>query len=139
MRTIPIVLAGLACSALQVQELAAVLLIEEGMPTSTIVIADIPTDAAREGAADLQMWFQKSSGAAVPIRTESEVPPDTEGTLILVGDSERTRALGIDSAELQIEEFVIKRHSRDSPNSGRPVTTGFNNWGDRGRSTHRFW
>jgi len=104
----PIVLAALAYSALHVQEVAAVVLIEEGEPTSTIVIADSPTDAARAGAADLQMWLHKSSGAMVPVKSESEVPPDAEDLLVLVGDSERVRALGIHSAELDIEEFIIQ-------------------------------
>ena len=60
------------------------------------------------GAADLQMWLQKSSGARVPIKHEGEILQDTDEEIILVGDSARARALGIDSDEFQIEEIVIQ-------------------------------
>ncbi len=102
----------LQLSALAIPKAGAVVLISNGEPTSTIVIADRPTEAAREGAADLRMWLRKSSGATIEIISESEVPEATEEVLILVGDSERTRALGVDSGALAIEEFVIQAFPR---------------------------
>ena len=80
-----ILVATLILASLAAQEVAAVDLVVQGKPTSTIVIADNPTDAAEMGAADLQMWLQKSSGAMVPIKHEGEVLQDTDEEIILVG------------------------------------------------------
>ena len=85
-------------------------LVEDGRPVSTIVVADQPTGAARQGALDLQGWILKSTGAEIPVRPESEAP--REEALILVGDSAPARALGLNSDSLGIEGIVIRRFPR---------------------------
>ena len=84
-----------------------VTLVRDGKPTSVVVVADEPTQAARLGAAELQFWLRKASNATVPILSESQVPTDTRETLILVGDTKRTADLGIQSATFELEEVRI--------------------------------
>lgn len=88
-----------------------VVLVREGKPACTIVTADDPSPSAREAADDLQIWLRKSSGADVPIVVESKAPAGPESTAILVGDTKRTRALGIDPGRLGREEILLKTAS----------------------------
>ena len=109
MRVATAILTAIVWIMLCTQTGGAMDLVVNGAPASSIVIADDATSAARRGAADLQMWLRKSSGATIEIKAESEVSGvDSDKALILVGDSERARALGIESSELQIEEFIIQ-------------------------------
>jgi len=86
----------------------SVTLIRGGQPVSTIVTADHPTAAARQGATDLQMWLRRSSGAIVPIRAESALKPYRDGALILVGETRRSRSLGLVPDTLGLEEIVVR-------------------------------
>jgi hypothetical protein len=90
------------------QGLDAVTHVRDGRPVCTIVTANDPNPAAREAATDLQMWLRKASGADVPISAESRVPQDSKGALVLVGDTRRTRALGINPDELKLEEYRLR-------------------------------
>ena len=72
-----------------------VTLVKNGRPVSTIVTVDNPTSAAQQAAKDIQMWLWKSTGATVAIKTESGVSEKVDGGLILVGDTKRTRSLGV--------------------------------------------
>jgi hypothetical protein len=83
-------------------------IVRDGQPTSVIIVADEPTEAARLGAAELQLWLRKMSGATVPILPESQISNDARKTLILVGDTRRTAALGLRSAAFELEEFRIR-------------------------------
>ena len=83
-------------------------LVREGQPASTIVVADQPHDSARRGAQLLQEWLRRVSGATVPIQSESALGDSPGASLILVGDSRRARALGIDADRLALEEIVIR-------------------------------
>lgn len=83
-------------------------LVVEGEPASILVLADEPTEAAREAAEALGTWIEKMSGARLPVLRESDVAPDPESALILVGDTKRTRGLGIDPDELGLEEVRIR-------------------------------
>ncbi|MCX8038155.1 MAG: DUF4838 domain-containing protein [Candidatus Sumerlaeia bacterium] len=87
---------------------AAAVLVRDGRPASVIVLADKPTRAARAAANELQMWIEKISGARIPIRMEKDLPPATNDWLILVGDTHRTRALGLDPAKFALEEIRIQ-------------------------------
>jgi hypothetical protein len=86
----------------------AVTLVCDGQPACTIVTTDDPTPSAREAVTDLQMWLRKASGAMVPISTESRLPQGPHGTLVLVGDTKRTRELGINPDELKLEEYRLR-------------------------------
>lgn len=98
-------LIGAACGAAPDDSVA---LAVDGKPTSVIVIADEPSAAARRGAEDLRMWLEKMSGATVPVVAESKVAADNKAALILVGDTQRTRALGIEADKFDLEEFVVR-------------------------------
>lgn len=83
-------------------------LIEEGNPRSIIVLADKPSAAAREAAAELRDTLLKMSGAELQIVSASDIEQNTdEGAMILVGDSPVTQALGYDSAQLDPEAFRV--------------------------------
>ena len=62
---------------------ADTILVREGKPTASIVIAQNPTLSARLSALELQYHFRKITGALVPIRTDDE---EISGSRILVGD-----------------------------------------------------
>jgi len=95
------------------EDMGPIILVQDGKSMSVIVIADNPAEAAQQGAEDIQMWLKKSSGATVPIKSESEVSEKTKKSVILVGDSRRTQSLGIDSKTFDLEEFVIKTFSHE--------------------------
>ncbi|MFC1718399.1 DUF4838 domain-containing protein, partial [Candidatus Poribacteria bacterium] len=87
---------------------ASVTLVRDGQPASVIALADEPTGAARLAAKELQSWLRKVSNATVPIRAESGVPNSTGDSLILVGDTKRTGAMGLRSADFDLEEIRIR-------------------------------
>ncbi|GMU21064.1 MAG: hypothetical protein AMXMBFR13_11580 [Phycisphaerae bacterium] len=62
-------------------------LVRDGQATATIVIAEQPSENARLGAAELQKYIEKITGAKLPVRTDAE---PSAGTLILVGRSRLT-------------------------------------------------
>ncbi|MFH1742936.1 MAG: DUF4838 domain-containing protein, partial [bacterium] len=86
----------------------AVALVRNGEPVSVIVTADRPSASVSEGAEDLQNWLRKSSGAIVPIKAESAIGKESTEGIILVGDTQRTRSLGINPDKFGLEEIVIQ-------------------------------
>ncbi|MFQ5809198.1 MAG: DUF4838 domain-containing protein, partial [Armatimonadota bacterium] len=88
----------------------ATTLVRDGRATSVIVLADEATPAAKAGAAELQAYIEKASGAEVAIAAEGEASEaDLEGkTVILVGDSKRAAELGVTSDELELEGVLIE-------------------------------
>ncbi len=82
-------------------------LVRNGNATSVIVTANRPTVIAKEAASELQYHLKKMSGADVPIVSERELG-ESESVLILVGQSERVRALGIDTSQLSPETFIVR-------------------------------
>src|SRR5947208_13329474 len=101
----PILLSSLCAAGLGASAPAAPLtLVRDGKPVSAIVLADTPTAAARQGADQLQAWLRKASGATVPIRAEIEIGAEPPETLILLGDTRRTAALGLRSSDFALEE-----------------------------------
>lgn len=91
---------------------ASLTLVREGKPTSFIVVADEPTEAAHRGASELQLWLRRVSDATIPIRTESQIPDGIRDSLILVGDTQRTAALGLRSTTFELEEIRIRTFPR---------------------------
>ncbi|HIE51985.1 MAG TPA: DUF4838 domain-containing protein [Armatimonadetes bacterium] len=96
-----LLLVGAASSA------SALTLVREGQPTSSIVIATEPSEAAQLAAGELQEYLRRISGATVPIVAENQLSPRGE-TLILVGDSQLTAARGVRSAALGLEGIRLK-------------------------------
>jgi len=83
---------------------AGTLLVENGQPRATIVIAPSPPRTVRLAAQELQDYVQKISGAHLPIVTQSS----GAGTMpIYVGRSEYTDRLGITADGLQDGAYRI--------------------------------
>ncbi len=105
---------SLLCAAPLVDDAAApsVTLVEDGQPRAIIVTGNAPSAATRQAVDDLRMWLRAVSGADLLVRTESEIGDATDGAaprgLVLVGDTKRTRALGIDPDALDLEEVVVR-------------------------------
>lgn len=104
-----------------------------GKAACTIVTAAKPTPAARLSALELQHHLRLVTGADIPVRTEQDAPT---GPLLLVGESDRTRALGFRGADFAGQEYVVAFRSNalvllgqdweDTPENrrveGRPMT-----------------
>lgn len=75
-----------------------VALVKDGKP-----VAVIATSGRATGAADLQRFIQSATGAKLPI-----VKAIPKGPAIVLGDCEEAAALGLESAKLPPEGFVIK-------------------------------
>jgi hypothetical protein len=57
-------------------------LVRDGQPAATIVIAASPTSVAKLGAQELQYHVQRITGATLPIKSDSD---KVEGPRVLVG------------------------------------------------------
>ena len=90
---------------------AGLVLVRDGQAAAAIVIAATPTDNARLGAAELQRYLEKMTGAKLPIAADDVPPP---GPLVLVGGSALTDRLpGLEipagrSKRLREEGFIIR-------------------------------
>src|SRR4051794_31669475 len=85
----------------------AVTLVRDGRPSCSIVTADNPTPSARQAASALQMWLRRAGGAPAPILSESQTREESDHAVILVGDTRRPGALGIDPNKLDREEIRL--------------------------------
>jgi hypothetical protein len=88
----------------------ALVLVDNGQPKATIVVAATPSGTAMEAATDLQTYIQRISGAVLPIKNEKEA---VSGTRILVGQSDAVKELGVKvpsgfTYQMNEEGFVIK-------------------------------
>ena len=86
-------------------------LVQEGRPVATIVLAAKPTENAQAAAAELQRYLRKISGAELAGRQRRISPP--AGPLVLVGSSRLTDQMpGLDipaglTPQLREEGFVL--------------------------------
>lgn len=83
---------------------AEVVLVEEGRPVASIVLARDPTRAARLSALELQHHIRRITGALLPLRSDVE---ETTGPRILVGRSRETGRLGIDGGDFGPLEYLV--------------------------------
>jgi hypothetical protein len=101
----------------------ALTLVREGKPTSVFVTADKPTEAASLAVTTLRDYLKKSTGADVPVMAESKLSPPAGGgsapgggdsrVRILVGESKRTAALGIDASKFEREQILLKTFANE--------------------------
>jgi hypothetical protein len=80
-------------------------LAQDGKPAATIVLDREPTRAAQFAAYELQWHLNQITGGQFRIVREGE---SVSGLAILVGNSQRVRALGIDAQSLATQEYVIR-------------------------------
>jgi hypothetical protein len=94
-------------------------LISGGTPRAFLVLAESPSEAAREAAELLRHSLQEASGADLPIVSEIQVRKDETGGLhtekhpeltvaIVVGETQIGADLGVRSAGLPEEGFLIE-------------------------------
>ncbi len=83
----------------------AVTLVRDGKPACTIITTENPTLAARLAAKELQYHIQEITGAVLPVITSKQ---KVKGTIILVGESETTRQLGLKSEDFMPQEYLIR-------------------------------
>ena len=88
-------------------EAADLVLVEDGKPRATILLSAKPTAATQLAAYELQHYLEKISGGRLPIVRE---PKRVEGSVILVGESQRSRELGFEHQGFARQEYVIKTH-----------------------------
>lgn len=79
-------------------------LVEEGIPKSTIVIAKDPAYPAVFAARELQYHIEKITGATIPIVTDEF---KVKGVKILVGESSITRQMGLSNDSFKSQEYLI--------------------------------
>ena len=83
----------------------SLLLVREGQPACTIVLAKEATRAAQFAAYELQWHLKQITGAEVPIARDGAA---VAGTRILVGESAATAALGLQAGSLGLQQYVIR-------------------------------
>lgn len=84
---------------------AVMTLVKNGIPESTIVLAQRPTRAAQFAAFELQHHIKLITGAVVPIVRDGE---PAYGVKILVGESKGTKVLGLKNDGFKDQEYLIK-------------------------------
>lgn len=80
-------------------------LVRDGRPACSIVIAREATKAAQFAAYELQWHFQQITGAEVPIVRDGQ---PVKGTRVLVGASTATAALGLKNDSFKPQEYLIR-------------------------------
>jgi hypothetical protein len=98
-------LAMLLTGTTMAAEEQTLVLARAGRPTATIVLAKEPTRAAQFAACELQLHLRQITGSEFPLVNEEEA---FDGTAILVGDSRRVRAAGVNADELKSQEYLIQ-------------------------------
>ncbi|OGV78594.1 MAG: hypothetical protein A3K18_10940 [Lentisphaerae bacterium RIFOXYA12_64_32] len=95
------------CSAAPAQTApeTSLVLVRDGQPVATLVIAKDATRAAQFAAYELQWHFRKITGAEVPIvRDDAAVT----GTRVLVGESAATVSQGLTNASFKSQDYLVR-------------------------------
>ena len=102
---------------------AGPVLVENGIPKASIVIAENATRSAQLGALELQHVIRLITGAELPILTE---PAEAAGTRLFVGPSEGASALGLDAKSYIREQYEVRTFpdavvmiGNDDPDTGK--------------------
>ena len=104
---------GMAAGGISVQSASAdtwqksLLLAKQGKSSYSILISEAASPSEQRAAGELQRFIEEMTGAHLPIITDGEEP---EGDLVLVGDSNQVRKLGlkIPFDTLGAEGFVLR-------------------------------
>ncbi|MCC6446267.1 MAG: DUF4838 domain-containing protein [Armatimonadetes bacterium] len=94
---------------------ADVVLVKDGQAQSRIVLADRPSEQARQAAQVLQEYIERISGAKLAVVSEKEAAP---GSRIFIGQSDAVRAMGLKAPsgftrEMNEEGFILKTVGSD--------------------------
>lgn len=80
-------------------------LVRDGQPAATIVVAKDATKSAQLAAIELQYHVEKITGAKLQIVTDDI---GAKGARVLVGESSATRALGLRNGDFKTQEYIIQ-------------------------------
>jgi len=80
-------------------------LVKDGRPTATLVLAAKPRQGSQLAAAELQHYIEKMTGCRLPEATDES---DVKGVRILVGESKATRTLGYTNDDFLPEESCVQ-------------------------------
>ena len=92
-------------SFIQLQASERIVLVKNGIPESTIILARHPTRSAQFAAFDLQHYVKRITGTIIPIVKYGE--PES-GIKIFVGESKGTKGLGINAHNFEDQQYEIK-------------------------------
>ena len=100
----------------------AVTLVECGRPAATIVTTRDAPAAVELAVAELQHHLKEMTGTTLPRRTDTE---EVTGAMVLIGESARTRALGLRGKDFAFREYLVESRpgvlilmGRDDPARG---------------------
>jgi len=105
LRIVLVLLAVLASGLFFARRASALVLVEDGDPKATIVLAEKPTASAQLAAYELQYHIKKMSGATLAIVRE---PQAVTGTMVLVGESKAALELGYKNTDFEQTEHLIE-------------------------------
>ena len=89
---------------------AELLLVDDGQPHATIVMGSEAAAEERFAAEELRDYLHKISSTWFPLVTDTE---QVEGTRILVGHNLPSSALGLETADLGRDGYLIEVHGTD--------------------------
>ncbi|MCC6444743.1 MAG: DUF4838 domain-containing protein [Armatimonadetes bacterium] len=81
------------------------LLTHDGQPKAAIVISQAAPETVRFAAEELRLHIEKITGASLPVVTDDR---QVQGNRILVGESARTRVLGLPGRGFGMQEYLIR-------------------------------
>lgn len=89
---------------------AQISLVEAGVATATIYLAQNPTAASAFAAAELREHIRRITGASIPVVYDGDLDSSrpSKGTRILIGESVATRRLGIKPQAFKTQEHLIR-------------------------------
>ncbi|MBM3214384.1 DUF4838 domain-containing protein [Candidatus Poribacteria bacterium] len=112
----------------------SVTLVRDGEPAAVILTDPAPTPSARLAAMELQYHVERMTGARLAITADAASAPGI--VRLLVGESERTRQLGLRSSDFASQEYAIRftgdevvligRDWQDTPENRAEVGRGTN-------------
>jgi len=79
--------------------------VRNGKAVATIVTAENPPATVELAVAELQHHLEKMTGVRLPRKTDAD---DVDGPVVLVGESARTRALGLRNEDFKSREYLVR-------------------------------
>jgi hypothetical protein len=86
---------------------SALTLVKDGKAVSVIVTGNNPVPSQQKAAEELQYHLKRMTGAVVPIVAEKDLG-ETDAALVLLGQSDKLSAMGVDTTKLAKEAYIVK-------------------------------
>ena len=102
-----LLLLGAGVCSMAASAVSTTTLVEDGGARCVILLAPDAAPCAKVAAAEFRLYLRRISGVDVPVRAPAASAGREGVTAVLIGASERTRTLGIDSQGIPSEGFVL--------------------------------